>query len=429
MKKCSKIGEQISLYIDGMLETEEVRDVEEHLKACADCRREFEEIRNLVLECREMEEKEPPEYLVPVIMSNIRKEVKSKSGKAALYEWFKNRKVVSIAAAALLLLVVTRGIIPVIKGDFAGLKTKGEISMQSAESPADEQYYEMKKEALNEAMAPEGRGAGTEAEFDSAAVGDSEKVKISGDVYPATIAEAQLQKDSDARKIIKNADLSMDVENFDESFRAIQQMVDRAGGFIQNSNSYVSRSNVGEDGREYKEGHVAMRIPNNEFNRVIAEIEKLGKVTNRSVFGNDVTKQYMDTEARLKSKKVQEERLLDILSKASKVEDILKIENELNRVRTEIEIYTSQLRDWDNLVEYSTINVFMREVEPKDKQVNPPKVGSLWDRVKRGFIVTTNWMIDIVETLIVGVGYALPVIIMAGLGYFVWTRYRNSKSM
>ena len=151
-------------------------------------------------------------------------------------------------------------------------------------------------------------------------------------------------------------------------------------------------------------------------------------MTNRSTDGNDITLQYMDTETRLKSKQVQQQRLIEILSKAERVEDILNIENELNRVRTEIESYGTQLRGWDNLVQYSTINVFMTEVEPKDTQVSVLKMDNLWDRMKRGFIRTTNALMDMVEVIIVGVGYALPVAILIGAVYLGWLKFRRNKT-
>ncbi|MBA1335107.1 MAG: hypothetical protein HPY66_0729 [Firmicutes bacterium] len=435
MGNCNEVREQLSLYIDGMLEPGEAEGVENHLKACPECSKEVEEIRRLIRECGEMEEKEPPEYLAPMIINSIRKQARGKNTRFS--RWLGNRRIVSAAAAVLLVLVVAKGVMPALENGFwGGMKAANDMSTdQTQEEPVAEEYGLSSQEALNKAMAPEGRGASSEAEFDVAEDGAGGQIKMGREMFALTADEAQPpqqveQKEAEAgRKIINNAELSLNVENFDESFRAIQQVVEKTGGFIQSSNSYVSRSNVGEDGRDYKEGHVALRIPGSEFYRALDEIEHLGKTTNKSVFGNDVTKQYMDMEARLKSKEVQEERLLDILSKAAKVEDILRIENELNRVRTEIEMYVSQMRDWDNLVQYSTINVFIREVEPKDKQVSPPKMGNLWDRVKKGFILTTNGILDIVEALIVGIGFALPVIIIAGAGYLVWRGFRNKKSI
>lgn len=434
MENCNKVRERLSLYIDGMLEPGEAEEIENHLKTCPECSKEIEEIKRLIKECREMGEMDPPEYLAPMIMNSVRKQAVRKNTR--LGRWLGNRRVISAAAAVLLLVVVAKGVVPALENGFwGGMKTASEMSPEQAQEPATEEYRLFSQEAPSKAMVSEGRGASGEAEFDIAEDGAGGLTDMEREMLALNLDEAQPpqeteQKEAEAgRKIINNAELSLNVENFDESFNAIQQVVEKTSGFIQSSNSYVSRSNVGEDGKDYKEGHVALRIPGSEFYRALNEIEQLGKTMNKSVYGNDVTKQYMDMEARLKSKEVQEERLLDILSKATKVEDILRIENELNRVRTEIEMYVSQLRDWDNLVQYSTINVFIKEVEPKDKQVSPPKMGNLWDRVKKGFIVTTNGILDIAEAFIVGIGFAFPVIIIAGAGYLAWRGFRKRKSL
>ncbi|MGI6704215.1 MAG: hypothetical protein ACOX42_09425 [Clostridia bacterium] len=54
------------------------------------------------------------------------------------------------------------------------------------------------------------------------------------------------------------------------------------------------------------------------------------------------------------------------------------------------------------------------------------KMDNLWDRVKRGFIRTTNALMDMVEMIIVGIGYALPVAILIGAAY-TWCWLRAEK--
>jgi len=93
----------------------------------------------------------------------------------------------------------------------------------------------------------------------------------------------------------------------------------------------------------------------------------------------NVTMTYVDTEARLTSLRVQEERLLDMLSKASSVEEMLIIESHLQEVRYQIESATATLRNIDRQVSYSTIDLSVREVS--EYSTAAPKVQSYWEQV------------------------------------------------
>lgn len=428
MEGCKDFREQLSLYIDGMLMQHESLLLEEHIKECEGCRRELEILREMVEDCRNLEEKEPPEHLYPMIVSGLRKSQKRTAVGIARKKWMKPGLVT--VAAVLLIAVAAKGIIPNLY-----MSSKSTQDMASpAGAPAEEGYdTDMASGEFRLSMAQEGRGtdSGGAVYGDGNVVLKESEMKADERVFTAQGTPPETGDKriaiSDGRKIIKNAELSIEVEDFNQQYDTIQKMVDETGGYIESSNSYVRKYGTAEGDREYMEGHVVIRIPNTDFGSCIERISSLGKVTNRSTYGNDITLQYMDTDMRLKSKQVQQERLLEIMEKATLVEDILRIENELNRVRTEIESYGTQLRGWDNLVQYSTINIFMKEVEPKDTQVSTLKMGSLWDRMKRGFIRTTNGLMDMIEMIIVGIGYALPVIILLGVVYLGWTRFRRNK--
>lgn len=433
MEDCKVSMEQLSLYIDDMLEDVQRISVEEHLKVCPECRDRVEGLRAMVEGCRMLNELEPPDYLTPMIMGAIRKESRKTSGRWAIPRWAKNIKVVSVAAAALLMLAVVGTVLPDAFDSFMGMK-KSASTMDQAVSPAagpdtaEAEYAIMGNAGMGIAPSYDAGKAEMQrsAPYSMGSDGAENQLFATAKATDDMIKEQSLP---DARKIIMNSELSIEVESFDDSFNEIQRMTEQSRGFIQSSNSYVRSSGVGDDIKEFKEGHITLRIPSSEFNTVLSGVKKLGKVINSSVSGSDITKQYVDTEARLRSKEIQQERLLDILGRAEKVEDILRVEEELNRVRTEIEMYASQISNWDNLVQYSTINIYMREVEPKDKQVNPPGLVSLWNRIKGGFITTTNWLLDLAESVVVGVGYAIPVAAVAGAGYYIWHRARKKKAL
>ena len=437
MENCKEFREQLSLYIDGMLTQQESVLLEEHIKECKDCREELSMLREMVASCQGLEEKEPPEYLYPMIASSLRRSKKRTLVSGVRMKWLKPG-LVSIAAV-LLVAVAVKGIMPDIQKQLATQdmaapeQAAPEAEAPKAEAPAEDTYSATQNREFSLKMMEESGRAGMDGAGIAGAEMDKKEAEMASDggtfsvaQAPATAGDELIAAQHD-RKIIKNADISLEVQDFKNQFDAVQRMAEETGGYVESSRSYIRKYAAAGDDREFMEGEAVIRVPSTEFGGCLDRIAALGKVTNRSTYGNDITLRYMDTETRLKSKQVQQERLIEILSKAERVEDILNIENELNRVRTEIESLGTQLRGWDNLVQYSTIRVFMTEVDPKDTKVSVLKVDNIWDRMRRGFIRTTNAIMDMIEIIIVGIGYALPVAILAGIAYLAWRKIRVSK--
>ena len=426
MENCKEFREQLSLYIDGMLLQQESLVLEAHIRECKDCREELSMLREMVASCQGLEEKEPPEYLYPMIASSLRRSGKGKWTSSLRSKWFKPGLV--SAVAVLLIAVAVKGILPDMTKKMAT-----DMAAPAPEAPAADTYSAAQNREFTLKMMEESGRSGMAGAGIAGAEMDMKEAEMASDggTFSAATAPAapgdQLTAAQHDRKIIKNADISLEVQDFKNQFDAVQRMAEEAGGYVESSRSYIRKHAAAEGEREFMEGEAVIRVPSTEFGGCLDRIAALGKVTNRSTYGSDITLQYMDIETRLKSKQVQQERLIEILSKAERVEDILNIENELSRVRTEIESLGTQLRGWDNLVQYSTIRVFMTEVDPKDTRVSGLKVDNIWDRMRRGFIRTTNAIMDMIEIIIVGIGYALPVAILAGIAYLVWRKIRVSK--
>ena len=97
MENCKEFREQLSLYIDGMLSQQESLLLEAHIKECKDCREELSMLREMVASCQGLEEKEPPEYLYPMIASSLRRSGKGKWTSSLRKKWLKPG-LVSVAA-------------------------------------------------------------------------------------------------------------------------------------------------------------------------------------------------------------------------------------------------------------------------------------------------------------------------------------------
>ena len=207
------------------------------------------------------------------------------------------------------------------------------------------------------------------------------------------------------RKIIQRASLSIEVEDFQSSSDAVINIVERYNGFISDSHSYVT-----DTGR--KRGDIIIRVPTDKFLVVIAEMEHLGTVKSKSTSGEDITEEYINLKARLNNSERQEQRLLEIMDMANNTKEVLEVEREIWRVRTEIERLTGRIKYLENRVELATISVSLYEPEP---------ITHSWgirDAIRSAF----ECFVSVIRGLIILVGYALPILILVGLGWLVKTK-------
>lgn len=195
------------------------------------------------------------------------------------------------------------------------------------------------------------------------------------------------------RKIISTAHISLEADDVPLTVNKINNITVQQGGFISGSSisGYEDRKN----------GQVTMRVPQKNFYAAIEQIETLGTVKTKNLQGEDVTEKYIDINARLGNFKKQEERLQEILKMANTVKDVLEIERELNRVRSEIESLTEKLDYLDRSIEMSTITVNVNEPAPFIES------WGITDSVKQ----SVNMFFESISGLIVFTGFILPIAI------------------
>jgi hypothetical protein len=164
------------------------------------------------------------------------------------------------------------------------------------------------------------------------------------------------QLDLVSRMMVYTARLGLEVSDVDSAIDSIYTIARDLQGDV----SGISTSREG--GR--KIGAVTVRVPQEDFYTAIEAIENLGRVDSKDVKGEDVTEEYVDLSARLRNLQNQEQRLAEILSMATTVEDVLRVESELNKVRLEIEQITGKIQYLENRVELATITVLLGESPP-----------------------------------------------------------------
>lgn len=158
------------------------------------------------------------------------------------------------------------------------------------------------------------------------------------------------------RRVIYNATLDLTVADLDNVAETVARLVSDAGG-------YVASSTIRGTSGSQRSATWSVRVPVEKFDGFLSEAARLGEVNSLSTGSQEVTAEFYDAEARLRNKRQEEERLLELLETgAGTLEDILKVETEVSRVRQEIEQIEGRLRLLRDLTALSTATIHATEV-------------------------------------------------------------------
>ncbi len=185
------------------------------------------------------------------------------------------------------------------------------------------------------------------------------------------------------RKLIKDVYMDVETGDFDKLLATVEGRVDALGGYIENMNVH---NGSGAYGKSLKGASLTIRIPKDKLGQFVTEVSEYSNVVSRSENTQDVTMQYVDLESHKKALAIEQERLLELLERAETMEDIIAIEERLSQVRYEIESMESQLRTYDNLVDFSTVTLSISEVEV----LTPTKEETAWEKMSKGFVASMN---------------------------------------
>jgi hypothetical protein len=159
----------------------------------------------------------------------------------------------------------------------------------------------------------------------------------------------------DTPMIARTAELQIIVKKIDNARAAVQSVLERHQG-------YAASLNVGDAENTARTLSASLRIPSQELPAALAELKSLGHVSNESQAGEEVTAEHADLVARLKNSRETETRLQDILrNRTGKVADVLEVEQEIARVRGEIEQMESEIKTLNHRVDFATINLTITE--------------------------------------------------------------------
>lgn len=237
-------------------------------------------------------------------------------------------------------------------------------------------------------------------------------------------------EDSDAtlgeeRKIIKKAELQMETLEFDNALSKLESGVKSIDGYIESSNIY--QGGIVNNSKVYKNANYVIRVPKDKLDIFLSDVGDIGKITNKNISGEDVSSTYFDKESRLKVLKAQEERYIELVAQAKDVKEILEIETYLTDVRTEIESITGYLTKIDSLIDYSTVTIYIQEVDEESIE-EPDSFGGKIIKTFKGSSESLQTLGSVMILSLIAVSpYALILAILCFVVYKIYKKRKNGK--
>ncbi|HEY1214043.1 MAG TPA: DUF4349 domain-containing protein [Bryobacteraceae bacterium] len=210
------------------------------------------------------------------------------------------------------------------------------------------------------------------------------------------------------KKIIKTAELDLEVKSFGTFTRRLHQSVKAMGGYIAQEEESRSEAEISNN--------VTIKVPVAAFDDLVSQIPAdSDRLVDKKITSQDVTMEMVDTKSRLESKKEVRERYLELLRQAHSMKDILAVQNEINDIQQDMEAAAGRIAYLGHSAAYSTINlkfyqVLVREA-PDDR--SPSFVHRLKDAIADGWDGFSNFLI--------GLLHVWPFLIGAGF-VFYWVR-------
>jgi len=214
-------------------------------------------------------------------------------------------------------------------------------------------------------------------------------------------------------KVIKTADLTVEVKagTFSQAFGDAEFVAQKYGGYV------VASSTSGD---KAKSGNLMVRVPSKNFDFAMKDLRGLGVVKSESMNGQEVTSQFIDLNARLKTWQSQEVVLLRLMDNANSISETMTVQRELQQVQYQIEQIKGQLRVLRDQTSFATIAVSVSEpgvVAPKPGS-KKPSLSEAWSKAMAG-------VMGIAYVIVVGLGYVVPLGLIALLGWAIVRRTRK----
>jgi hypothetical protein len=418
--RCAKVRELLSAHLDGVLDPHTRLFIDEHLSSCASCAAEAESLKATVAIARTVPRLALPKEFHAALVQRARAEAVTVAAQARHHRSarapglaagfgalmsgiggsFRRKPWQAIAAtAAALVLVVWTGAF----ASFMGVNVPGFHLLGLDKSDQQTLIGSADDRGTGSLPGSEGTGNTTGSKSPDMALGVG---GAGGTTGSGSTDLGSLTQGAAGRQFILSVYLTIGCDKVSAAKDRAVATAEGAGGFMESLNYWT-------DANGLTVASLVLRVPATSLAPVLKELRGLGEVVTEQAARADVTAQHIDLTARVSNLRLQEQRLLALLGRAENLTDLFAIENELARVRTEIESYDSQLRALDEQISLSTVSLTL---QPKGTGLFPE--ASLWQRIVEAFMRSLKWLGQLGGQIVILLATLVaPLALLALLGY------------
>lgn len=230
------------------------------------------------------------------------------------------------------------------------------------------------------------------------------------------------------QKLIRTVFMEAETDDLDTLLSNVTARVTALGGYIEHREVYNGSQSQTQ---RVRNASLTIRIPAPQLDAFVGHVSEQSNIISSNETSEDVTLTYVEVEGRVTALQTQQARLLELLAQAETMEDLLTIERELTDVRTELEQMQSELRLYDNWVDYGTVHLSVQEVkEYTQVQEEEP---TFWERISEGFNKSMENVgegtLNALILFITSIPYFLPLIIVTAIILIVlrFTVFKKKK--
>lgn len=377
--------EELMAYLDGELSVERAAEAAAHLGECGECKEVVAGLRGVSQKLKEWEvgrsELQIPQAIAASITERGRKPNENVHRQWVWRDIWRQRPMLAYTAALAVVFAVVIGSIRFIGGNANSVFS--EVAMERPALSSGRPETTVSLQPPSSAPASAARSS------------DKTQVYLSASENESRAKHGEGANQPSGPMIIRTAELKLTTKDFDKSRTGLEAILKRHRG-------YVGELKVGGATGSGRTLAATLRVPADQLDATLTELKTLGRVESESQGGQDVTLQYVDLQARLANARNTEKRLTDLLSqRTGKLADVLEVEQEVDRVRGEIEQMEAERKNMTNQVSFATLNVTISEEYKAQLEAVPPSTSTrLSNAAVEGYRSMVDGVVDVILFLL-----------------------------
>lgn len=209
------------------------------------------------------------------------------------------------------------------------------------------------------------------------------------------------------RKLIRTITIDAETKDLDALLADLDAQLSALGGYVQSKEVRGNASST----RRY--ATMTLRIPADKLDQFVGHVADTSNILSSAETTEDVTLKYIATESRIAALEAEEARVMELIAKAENLNELLTLESKLSNIRQELQEVKSQLKLYENLVDYGTVHLSISE--EKEYTVVDEEDPTVWERISTGFVNSLQGVGKIFTELFVFFVVASPYLLTPAL--------------